>query len=30
MKHDVGVFELASQTSIPIDLLHVPFIDLNM
>ena len=28
MKRDRRVFEIASQTSIPIDLLHVRFIDL--
>ena len=30
MKHDKQEFELPSQTTIGIDLLHVCFIDLNM
>ena len=30
MKHDNRMFEPAFQTSIPVDLLHVCFIDLNM
>ena len=30
MQHDKRVFELVSQTSIPIDLLHVCLADLNM